>query len=55
MYAYIGPIIATAVSLWMGQDKLHWDTVLAAMAIFFGIYLVIRSYRPPIQAIHMDH
>ena len=55
MYAYIGPIIATAVSLWMGQDKLHWDTVLAAMAIFFGIYLVIRSYRPPIPAIHMDH
>ena len=55
MYAYIGPIIATAVSLWMGQDKLRWDTVLAAMAIFFGIYLVIRSYRPPIPAIHMDH
>lgn len=55
MYAYVGPIIATAVSLWMGQDKLHWDTVGAAMVIFLGIYLVIRSYGTKAPAVHLDH
>lgn len=44
IYTYLQPILATVIAVAMGMDKLHWDTVLAAVVIFGGVLLVIRSY-----------
>ena len=35
------------LSVAMGLDRLHLDTALCALVIFFGVGLVIRSYRGP--------
>ena len=44
MYSYVQPAVATVVAKAMGMDRLHWDTVIAALFIFGGVLLVIRSY-----------
>ena len=44
MFSYLQPIGAATISVAMGLDKLHWDTGIAAIVIFTGVYLVIRSY-----------
>lgn len=44
-YTYIQPVLAVALSVIMGLDRLHGDTVLFAMLLFFGVWLVISSYK----------
>lgn len=52
-YAYIQPVLAIALSVAMGLDRLHADTLVAAAIIFVGVGLVISSYgRPSSQPPH---
>ena len=44
-YTYIQPVLAVALSVAMGLDRLHADTVLFAAVLFVGVWLVITSYR----------
>ena len=44
IYTYLQPVLAIIVSVAMGLDKLHFDTVLFALLIFIGVGLVLRSY-----------
>lgn len=44
VYTYLQPILAIALSVLMGLDKLQPDTVLFALLIFLGVGLVLRSY-----------
>jgi drug/metabolite transporter (DMT)-like permease len=43
-YTYIQPVLAVALSVAMGLDRLHADTVLFALLLFVGVAMVIRSY-----------
>lgn len=45
IYAYIQPPVAITLSMAMGLDHPHADTLLAAAVIFIGVGLVIRSYK----------
>ena len=45
IYAYIQPIVAITLSVLMGLDKIHYDTLLFAITIFVGVGLVVGSYR----------
>lgn len=45
IYAYIQPVVAIALSVAMGLDKLHLDTVLFAIVIFIGVGMVVASNR----------
>lgn len=45
IYNYIQPIAAIAISIFMGLDHLHLDTIFFTLVIFVGIALVILSYR----------
>lgn len=47
IYTYLQPVLAIAVSVAWGLDKLHVDTVIFALVIFAGVGLVIRSYAAP--------
>lgn len=44
IYTYLQPVLAITVSVAMGLDRLHWDTVFFAVVIFIGVGLVLRSY-----------
>lgn len=44
MYAYSQPIAATILAVWRGQDKVTDITVISAMLIFIGVFVVITSY-----------
>ncbi|MBQ9137790.1 MAG: EamA family transporter [Alistipes sp.] len=43
IYTYIQPILAVVLSVAMGLDRLHLDTLLFALMIFTGVWLVIGS------------
>ena len=43
MYSYLQPILATAVSIWIGLDTLTWQKLLATILIVGGVILVSRS------------
>ncbi len=43
-FAYIQPIVAGAVSIYIGVDKPEWQTLIFATLIFLGVGVVIRSY-----------
>ena len=43
MYSYVQPIIAIAISIYIGMDTLSWQKVLAAAMVFGGVILVTRS------------
>ncbi|MBQ8703195.1 MAG: DMT family transporter [Bacteroidales bacterium] len=43
MYGYLQPIIAIAVAIWVGQDRLTPTKVLAALLVFAGVWVVNRS------------
>ena len=45
IYSYIQPIVAIALAVVMGLDRLHLDTMLFALVIFGGVGLVVFSYR----------
>lgn len=44
IYTYLQPVLAIAISVGLGLDKLHIDTALFALVIFLGVALVLRSY-----------
>lgn len=44
-YAYIQPILAVALSVAIGLDKLHADTIIFAGVLFAGVGCVITSYK----------
>lgn len=43
MYAYVQPIIATAISICIGMDSLSWQKILSAVLVFAGVVIVSRS------------
>ena len=43
MYSYVQPIIAAALSIYLGLDKLDWQKVVAAILVFSGVAIVNRS------------
>ena len=43
MYGYLQPIIAVAVAIWTGMDRLTPTKLLAAVAVFTGVWIVNRS------------
>lgn len=43
MYSYLQPVLATAVSIWIGLDHLTWQKLLATVLIVGGVILVSRS------------
>lgn len=47
IYTYLQPVLAILLSVWMGLDKLHLDTVLFALVIFLGVGMVLKSYTIP--------
>lgn len=42
IYTYIQPLLAVALSVAMGLDRLHADTLLFAAILFSGLWLVVR-------------
>lgn len=44
IYTYLQPVLAIAVTVLMGLDRLHADTLLFALVIFLGVGMVLRSY-----------
>lgn len=44
IYTYLQPLLAIILSIAMGLDRLHTDTVIAAILIFIGVGCVIGSY-----------
>lgn len=52
MYGYMQPVIATMLSVMLGQDRLSWGQVAAGLIIFVGVYFVIRSYQTPVSPVH---
>lgn len=55
IYTYLQPVLAIALSVALGLDKLHLDTALFAVVIFVGIGLVLRSYRKAATTATMVH
>lgn len=45
IYSYIQPVVAIALAVAMGLDRLHADTILFALIIFAGVGMVIGSYK----------
>ena len=43
MYGYLQPIIAIAVAIWTGMDRLTFTKLLAAVLVFTGVWVVNRS------------
>ena len=43
MYGYLQPIIAIAVAIWTGMDRLTVTKVLAALLVFTGVWVVNQS------------
>lgn len=43
MYGYLQPIIAIAVAIWTGMDRLTPTKLLAAVAVFLGVWVVNQS------------
>ena len=43
MYGYLQPIIAIAVAIWAGMDRITITKVVAALAVFTGVWVVNQS------------
>ena len=43
LYSYVQPIIAIAISIFIGMDTLTWQKVLAAAMVFGGVIIVSYS------------
>lgn len=43
MYSYMQPIVATAISIYIGMDTLGWKKIIAAITVFAGVVLVNYS------------
>jgi drug/metabolite transporter (DMT)-like permease len=43
MYGYLQPIIAIAVAIWAGMDRITPTKVVAALAVFTGVWIVNQS------------
>lgn len=43
MYGYLQPIIAIAVAIWTGMDRLTFTKILAAALVFIGVWVVNQS------------
>ncbi len=41
-YIYLQPLLAAAIALYLGSDKIDWLKVISAGMIFTGVYLVSR-------------
>lgn len=49
MYGYMQPIIATAISIWLGMDRLTWIKTLAICAVIGGVLIVNSSKAAPVE------
>ena len=43
MYGYLQPIIAIAVAIWTGMDRLTFTKIVAALLVFTGVWVVNQS------------
>lgn len=44
-YIYLQPVIAATFAIWLGVDRLDITKVIAAVLIFYGVYLVSKPIR----------
>lgn len=44
IYTYLRPLVAGAITIYMGLDTPQFDTIIYALLIFFGVGVVIISY-----------
>lgn len=49
MYNYVQPVVATAVGISLGMDKLTGIKLLAVAMIFWGVYLVSAARKPKVS------
>lgn len=56
MYGYLQPIIAIAVAIWTGMDRLTFTKLVAALLVFTGVWVVnqSRAATPPPTGRHTD-
>lgn len=45
VYSYIQPVVAIAITIAMGLEPLHTDTILFALIVFIGVGMVVQSYK----------
>lgn len=45
IYSYSQPVIASFFAISIGQDKLDWVKIIAAMLVVLGVFIVTRSYK----------
>ena len=50
IYVFLQPVVAIAISVAMGLDKLRPDTIIFALIIFLGLGLVVSAYSKKRQA-----
>ncbi len=43
IYSYVQPIIAAALSIYLGMDHLTWQKITAAALVFLGVWIVSTS------------
>lgn len=43
MYNYVQPIVACVIAIIIAQDTFSWQKLLAAAAVFLGVYMVTKS------------
>jgi len=43
MYNYLQPVVASLAAIAMGLDSFGWNTALAAVLVFCGVYIVTQS------------
>lgn len=47
IYSYLQPLLAILISVAMGLDKLHADTLIFGLIIGLGVWLVVGAYHAP--------
>lgn len=45
IYSYSQPVIAAFFAIVMGQDRLDWVKIMAAILVVLGVFIVTRSYK----------
>lgn len=45
IYSYSQPVIAAFFAIIMGQDRLDWVKIIAAVLVVMGVFIVTRSYK----------
>ena len=50
IYSYIQPVVAITLAVAMGLDRLHLDTLIFAIVVFVGVWLVVGEYKRRVES-----